>query len=260
LGTVIGAVLGAGVLYLIGGTVVLVRLHQANLPVEQGLDVIPREKLLLIGAREVIIVLAVSTALLLLLKLKRRFLAFVLLIGAALLFVPLTPAGIAWPVVLLIVLLMWLILEQQSKTRWALLVIPILVLVAVVFRYNDPPSRFSEGNVWTNDPQNMVCRSILLGRKQTEIYASQCGAFLSIKDDYVYLANAGTGSSDSPPEVWSVPKASVKRLILTDHVDPRAPRVSIIGRLTRFMGVSTISCNPLECWIGHRNVGSRIFG
>jgi hypothetical protein len=265
LGTVIGAVLGAGILYVIGGTVVLVRLHQADLPVEQGLDVISREQLLLVGAREAIVVLALSVGIISLLKLKRRVLTFGILACAALFFAPLTPAGIAWPVVILLALALWLALEKKASTQWALLIIPILVLMAAVLRYYDPPSRFAEGHIWTKDPANRFCRRIYFYPDKTQpaisITASYCGAFMSVNDDNVYVAwRAGAARAENPPEILGVPKASVQRFVLTDPVDPRAPRPSLFGRVTREFGWSAISCNPLECWIGSRNVGSRIFG
>jgi hypothetical protein len=260
LGTVLGAVLGAGVLYVIGGAVELVRLAQANLPVEQGLDVAPREQLLLMGGREVIVVLALSALIVWLLRTRHRTPVFIGLTVIAIAIVPLTPAGIAWPVVLAAALGAWLISERSASTRWVVLAIPLLVLVAVVFRYADPPSRFSDGNVWTAEPGKARCRWLPVGDTTARKHASWCGAFVSSNAEYVYIGIPGVEGTAHPPELQGLTKSSVKRLVLTDHVDRRAPRTSVVGRVTHRLGWSSISCNPLECWIGQTNFGSRIFG
>jgi hypothetical protein len=276
LGTTIGAVAGAGVVYVIGGMVSVIRLRQAHLPVEQGLDVIPREQLLLIGAREVILVLALSLGLFLLLdriQPPRCYSVLAILALASLLLAPLTRAGLVWPVAILAVLGLWWLHERGSTV--AFVAIPIVILLVVAFRYDDPPPRFFQGNVWTSEAPRQGCRydrPNQVGRR-----ASYCGVFLGVTGDHVYLGLPGRdtqpkGKAPQPREIVGLPKDTVKKLVLTEfsncpaRSDPRppgcvsAPRLSLVGRVTRRLGLSGISCIPLECWIGRKNHGRGVFG
>jgi hypothetical protein len=270
LGTTISAVVGVGVIYVIGGMVAILRLRQAHLPVEQGLDVTPREQLLVIGAREVVLVLALSLVFFLLLdkvSAPWSFLIVLLLCGAALLLAPVTPAGLVWPVAILLVLGLWL-LHEKRESSLALLAIPVVILVAVASRYDDPPARFFEGNVWTDAPPLTGCR--LDVGEDPKSAASSCGLFLGVTDDNVYLGFPGGGGT--PRQIVGLPKSTVEKIVLTEFVTcpdsprrqprgcARAPRLSIVGRVARWLGGPEISCNPLECWIDGTNHGSRVFG
>jgi hypothetical protein len=267
LGTAIGAFAGAGVVYVIGGMVSVIRLRQSQLPVEQGLDVIPREQLLLIGAREVIVVLALSLGLFLLLdKIQppRCYVVLAILALASLLLAPLTRAGLVWPVAILAVLGLWW-LHQRGSTV-ALMTIPIVMLLVVAYRYDDPPPRFFAGNIWTGEAPRQGCRfdrPNQVGRR-----ASYCGVFLGVTGDHVYLGLPGK----DPREIVGLPKDTVKKIVLTEFSNcpdspasrppgcVSAPRLSLVGRVTRELGLSAISCIPLECWIGRKNHGRGIFG
>jgi hypothetical protein len=269
LGTAIGAVAGAGVVYVIGGMVSVIRLRQSQLPVEQGLDVIPREQLLLIGAREVIVVLALSLGLFLLLdKIEppRSYVVLGILALSSFLLAPLTRAGLVWPVAFLVVLGLWWLHERGSTV--AVMAIPVVILLVVAFRYDDPPPRFFAGNVWTSEAPRQGCRfdrPNQVGRR-----ASYCGVFLGVIGDHVYLGLPG--KDPRPREIVGLPKDEVKKIVLTEFSNcpespasrppgcVSAPRLSLVGRVTRGLGLSAILCIPLECWIGRKNHGRGVFG
>ncbi len=272
LGTAISAVVGVGVVYAIGGMVSILRLRQAGLPVEQGLDVMPREQLLVVGAREVILVLVLSLVLFLILtkvKAPWSYVTMLALCLVALVLAPITLSGFAWPVAILLVLGLWHI-HQKRGSYLALLAIPVVVLVAVAFRYDDPPARFYAGNVWNDEEPYGECR--FDRTDELRVQASRCGYYLGITDDNVYI---GIPTSKSERrEIIGLPTRTVKRVMLTEFPscpDPGeteppvrgctlAPRLSLLGHYLRWRGWGEISCNPLECWVGNTNHGSRVFG
>ena len=187
---------------------------------------------------------------------------------ASLLLAPLTRAGLIWPLAILVVLVLWRLHERGSTV--AFLGIPIVILVVVAFRYDDPPPRFFEGNVWTSEAPRQGCRfdrPNQVGRR-----ASYCGVFLGVTGNHIYLGLPGDDSQ--PREIVGVSQDEVKKLVLTEFsscpeaeaADPRppgcvsAPPLSLAGRVTRRLGWSALSCIPLECWIGQKNHGRGVFG
>jgi hypothetical protein len=90
--------------------------------------------------------------------------------------------------------------------------IPIVILLVVTYRYDDPPPRFFEGNVWTSDAPWQGCRFERPNQRGRR--ASYCGVFLGVTGDHVYLGLPG--KDPQPREIVGLPKDTVKKIVLTE--------------------------------------------
>jgi len=244
LATVITAIVGAGLIYVLGGLAMGLRLDGSHFPIEEGLKVVPREVLLLIGFRELLLVLVTGAAILCL----RSYLIWVA--AALFLLVPLTLEGLFWPIGLLIVYAVWRYSRVQPFERAALACF-IFALIAVPLRFTDPPYRFPAALIYT--PK--ACENLELA--VTEDGAACKGGLISSTSSGVYVG-APPGVVGSARIVF-VPNSQITDMVLTEHF-PVAPRASLLGRLAAELGIGSFSCNPLECWVRKRNYGATYLG
>jgi hypothetical protein len=256
--TVASAIAAAGVLYIVGGIAVLVRLAQTHLPVEQGLYVVPREVLLLIGVREFLVAVVVAMAVYALSRWTSHLL-WLQLVAVALVaaVVPLTFGGLIWPGALLAALVASALLGGGARAAWLPVIIVALILVATVSRYTNPPYRFPIGSVYKKGvPAATGCPRVDAQDKQP----SYCGAYLSSTSDNVYIGITDrTETSYDEAEIIIIPRDGVEKVFVSSPPASRAPRTSLIGRLIDRFGPG-VSCTLLECWIEERNYGARWFG
>jgi hypothetical protein len=246
LATVITAIAGAGLIYVLGGVAMGLRLDGSHFPIEEGLKVVPREVLLLIGFRELLLVLVTSAAILWL----RSYLAW--LAAALFLLVPLTLEGLFWPVGLLIVYALWRYSRARAFER-AVLACFVFAVIAVPLRFTDPPYRFPATLIYTPT----ACEKFELALAED----GACkGGLISSTSSGVYVgAPPGVVGLNSPARIVFVPNSQITDMVLVEHF-PIAPRASLLGRLAAELGVGAFSCNPLECWVRKRNYGARYLG
>jgi hypothetical protein len=234
-----------GLVYVLGAYAMALRLRGAGFPAEEGLRAISRETLVFLGTREFLFVLLPLLGVIWL----RRYLPW--LAAALLLVVPLTFAGLAWPLALLLLYAIWRLSGVHGFDRLvvsSLLVVPILVPL----RYADPPYRIPAVVVYTKTG----CRHQELSLNEGQ---GCLGGLISSGSDGVYVG-APSGAANRPePRIVLIPQSEIVDLVITRHF-PVAPRTSLLGRLTRWIGIAGVSCNPLECWVGKRNYGVRIIG
>jgi hypothetical protein len=246
LATVITAIAGAGLIYVLGGLAMGLRLDGSHFPIEEGLKVVPREVLLLLGFRELLLVLLTSAAILWL----RSYLVWVA--AGLFLIVPLTLEGLFWPVGLLIVYALWRYSRVQAFERAALACF-VFAVIAVPLRFTDPPYRFPATLIYTSK----ACEKFELALAKD----GACkGGLISSTSSGVYLgAPPGVVGLNSPARIVFVPNSQITDMVLVEHF-PVAPRASLLGRLAAELGVAAFSCNPLECWVRKHNYGSRYLG
>jgi hypothetical protein len=246
LATVITAIAGAGLIYVLGGLAMGLRLDGSHFPIEEGLKVVPREVLLLIGFRELLLVLLTSATILWL----RSYLVWVA--AALFLLVPLTLEGLFWPIGLLVVYAVWHYSRVQPFERAALACF-VFAVIAVPLRFTDPPYRFPATLIYTPT----ACEKFELALAED----GACkGGLISSTSSGVYVgAPPGVVGVNSPARIVFVPNSQIHDMVLVEHF-PVAPRASLVGHVAGALGFGSFSCNPLECWVRKHNYGARYFG
>jgi hypothetical protein len=241
IGGVITAVLSAATATLLGGIVFAIRLDKVNLPVEEGLRAIPRETLLLIGARELLLSTLVAIVLLLL---ARHTMSAVVVAVVMFVVVPFTVAGYAWP---LAVLVAAFVIPRLPNAIVVAITTFVLACVITTVRFTDPPFAFSSGElVRTFEKSGVACDG--LEKEKTRL----CGDYLGKHDDGVYLGQS------SNQRILFVPKEDFDAILLSPPSTISAPRTSLLGRLTDRVG-NSFSLTPLDLWVGHSRKGGYLF-
>jgi hypothetical protein len=255
---VASAVATAGVLYVVGGAAVLIRLAQTRLPVEQGLYVMPRDVLLLLGVREFLVAVAVAVVVYGLTIWSGGSL-WIQLIAVAVVacVVPLTYGGLVWPSALLAAIIVSRLLVSGARAVWLPIVVVGLMLVAVVSRYTDPPFRFPRGSVFQlNAPPVRGCPRYDSNKRPP----SYCGAYLGSTSDSVFIGIVDRPeTSYDEAEIVIIPRDEVRKIFVSSPPTTPAPRTSLLGRVVDRFG-PRVSCTPLECWVGDHNYGARELG
>jgi len=192
----LAAALGsAATAYILGGVVLSLRLEQANFPIQDGLNAIPRSTMLVTGVRELVITAFVGLVLLFVVlgwgafarwafSLKEEI-GIGIVIGLLLLVGPLNAAGLAWPVAMSVLACGAYLAKRRAakEPNWApsLMVTAILVLGAVaaitLARYTSPPYQFALAEVQMQADEET-------GKRESTFW----GGYLGGDSQYVYLA------------------------------------------------------------------------
>ena len=241
-GGVITVIASAATAALLGGIVFAIRLNEVGLPVEEALRVIPRETLVLVGARELLIAGVLAIVLLLL---ARTTLALALAVALIVALVsPMTFAGLAWPAAIVLV---WVAARYVRQAMLVAVGTFVLACILTSVRYTDPPYAFSVAQVVrASDDAIHGCGS--LEQSKTRI----CGAYLSRHNDGVYL---GSPAND---RIVFVPKEAVRGVILYPPPDHGSPRTSVFGRVAPDF-IPRIDLTPLNLWVDGEHKGWSIF-
>jgi hypothetical protein len=251
LATAVSAVAGIGLIYILGGIAMALRLEGSRFPIEEGLKVVPRETLLLLGFRELLLVLV---GIFVILRL-RSYLHWIA--GVLVLLVPLTVEGLVWPLGLLVVYAIWRYSRENAFER-AAVATALFTVVAVPLRFSDPPYRFPAAVVVTPT----ACRQLELAlaeKPQPGEDLSCRGGLISSTSSGVYLGAPPGAVDGSKSRIVFIPHSDITDFVLESHF-PVAPRTSILGRFADAAGLPRFSCNPLECWVREENYGARFLG
>jgi hypothetical protein len=239
---VVGAA-GIAIAYLFGGLVMAVRLTKVGMPVEQGLTLIPREQILLVGIRELLIAGAIGVFFLFLAGRRWRW---ILMVAAVLLLLaPLTVGGTIWAGLLVTLAFVTQLIAARSSDSagiWILVVSGIMLLIACALRYQDPPFRFPVGQIVTEQSTVDECGPLAEHKRI-------CGAFLGFTSDDIRI---GSPARDF---FAVVSRDKVERIYIAPPPETSPPRRSLIARLTD----SQFSATPtLDFWINGHDLSPRL--
>jgi hypothetical protein len=244
-GATVLAAAAAAVIYITGGIADAFRFDTIGLPVEASLSVVPRQDLLLLGVRELLLGTLVGAAVVAVVaRLSARKVAVLAIVMA--LIVPGTTAGYLWPVALLAV---GLLVQKVGWNEWIIAAALGLGVVATVGRYSNPPYHLAIGEVVRVDTKKFKCGD-LRSKAQT------CGAFLASTAEGAYVG----GPSDKT--LVFVPKARIRALVLRPPPASRAPSPSLLGLLADAISpLPRVSITPLgDLWVGNAYHGRSILG
>jgi hypothetical protein len=245
LGAIVSAVSAAGLIYVLGGLVVAVRLSEIGLPVEEALAVIPKERLLLIGIRESLVGVAVGLGFLVVSRLTWFWVGPIA--ALLVLVVPFTVGGLLWPASMLAFVALAKRIARPGGGLTAVavtLATVVAVGIVVVGRYRDPPLGLPVAQVARTDTELPECGPGV-EKKMT------CGAYLAATSEGIFIAGPERDS------ITFLPKDRLKHVDLYPPPDAGPPRRSLFGRITsRFW--RPIALTPLDWWIGTRHYGFRL--
>jgi hypothetical protein len=231
---------------MLGGIVFAIRLTEVGLPVEEALRAVPRETLVLVGARELLIAGVVAIGLLLLARMI--VLAVAVAVGLALV-APLTFAGLAWSAAVVIVLLATRHIRQVMVVAVGTFV---LACVLTAVRFTDPPYAFSSVQILRASDPSIGCANVL-----EEAMSRVCGAYLGRHNDGVYVGNP------DDDRIVFVPKETLRAVVLFPPPDHGSPRRSVLGRVAnvvlRERSSTRVDLTPLDLWVDGEHKGWSIF-
>jgi hypothetical protein len=242
LATLVTAVAGAGLIYVLGGLAMALRLEGSRFPIEEGLKVVPREVLLLLGVRELLLVLLAVAAILWL----RSYLVWIA--SALLLIAPLTLEGLFWPLGLLIVYALWRYSPFRPFER-AAVACSVFAIIAVPLRFTDPPFRFPATLVYASK----ACMNLELALAPD---LACKGGLISSASSGIYLgAPPGVVGKHSPARIVFIPSSQIRDMVLVAHFAV-APRASPNGDEKLDLAVASLG-NDVRVLLGNGGGGFR---
>lgn len=243
--------------YVVGGIVLALRLSQARFPVQASLDVIPPSVLLVAGVRDLLLSAIIALLLCGLMLAATVWLpdwcAF-LVPGLLLLIVPLNLGGLAWPVGLCVLgVLFWRSKARMERDRtWVppvgliASVCAVVVLGLTLARYTVPPYKYPVGELQVRNPDKPNARF------------TAAGGYIGAANDFVYIA--GSDRTDEPGDS-SFLAAYARDQVLYMRISPppegtERPRTSILGSIIR----PRLALTPVgDIWWRDRYEGIRLF-
>ena len=250
---IVGVVTSVAFAYVLGGVVIALQLDLAGYLVQDGMQVIPPQRLLFTGIRELVLsalVGAILVGLMVAIGAARAptlvtVLALPLLLA---LFVPLNAGGLSWPIALAAVgvLLVAVHGRYANGGRVPLLAVLLGVLVAVtavtLTRYMVPPQRFARATVAFKPAAGQPAQR------------AREGGFLASNSDFVYVAYRTTKTDAGSIEAFG--RETVAALRLRPPPDEPDPQPSLFGVVT---GIDVAVTPLLDLWVDDRYSGLRLF-
>ena len=251
--TRVGAITGAfaglvAFLYVIGGAVMWIRFRSAGLPADQAVSLVPRDQLLVIGLRVLVLPALLSGAVFALLAQRQRrrqleyatwgqvplraslcWLGAIVVLG---LVVPLTPGALAWPIAAFALWAGWhqCIAEAFRPTDprtfplWRAVGLAVLLSAGVsLARQFDSPVQLPSATVQVGDRP------------------SQTGVLVSANSDQVAVGFRERG------EIMIFARSQLSNFLVGPTLDRRAPRASLLSRVLKG---GAWAATPLELWCG----------
>ena len=246
-----GVVTSVAFAYVLGGVVVALQLDLAGYLVQDSMQVIPPQRLLFTGVRELVLSALIGAilvgAMVAIGAARAPTLVTVLALPLVLaLFVPLNAGGLSWPIALAAVGVLLVAVHRRyaGGDRVPLLPVLLAVLIAVttvtLTRYMVPPQRFARATVeFTTAAGQPVAPE---------------GGFLASNSDFVYVGYRAT--KDDPGSIRAFGRETVASVRLRPPPEERDPQPSLFGVVT---GVDVAVTPLLDLWIDDRYVGLRLF-
>ena len=241
--------------YVLGGVVIALQLDVAGYLVQDGMQVIPPQRLLFTGIRELVLSALVGAILVGVMvaigAARAPTLVTVLALPFVLaLFVPLNAGGLSWPVALAAVgvLLVAVHRRYQNQTGDRILLLPALVGVIVAVtavtltRYMVPPQRFARATVELKPVAGQPAQR------------APEGGFLASNSDFVYVGYRTTRTDAGSIEAFA--RETVAAVRLRPPPEERDPRPSLFAVVT---GIDVAVTPLLDIWVDDRYEGLRLF-
>jgi hypothetical protein len=248
-----GVVTSVAFAYVLGGVVIALQLDLAGYLVQDGMQVIPPQRLLFTGIRELVLSTLVGAILVGLMvaigAARAPTLVTVLTLPIVLaLFVPLNAGGLSWPIALAAVgvLLVAVHRRYENGGRVPLLAVLLGVLVAVtavtLTRYMVPPQRFARAAVEFKPTAGQPAQ-----------HAPE-GGFLASNSDFVYVGYRTTKTDAGSIEAFA--RETVAAVRLRPPPEERDPQPSLFAVVT---GIDVAVTPLLDLWVDDRYKGLRLF-
>jgi len=250
---VAGVVTSVAFAYVLGGVVIALQLDLAGYLVQDGMQVIPPQRLLFIGIRELVLSALVGAILVGLMvaigAARAPTLVTVLALPLVLtLFVPLNAGGLSWPIALAAVGVLLVAVHRRYENGDRIPLLPVLlgVLVAVtavtLTRYMVPPQRFARATV-----------EFKLAADQPAQRAPE-GGFLASSSDFVYLGYRTTKTDAGSIQAFR--RETVAAVRMRPPPEERDPQPSLFAVVT---GIDIAVTPLLDLWVDDRYEGLRLF-
>ncbi len=239
--------------YVLGGVVIALQLDLAGYLVQDGMQVIPPQRLLFTGIRELVLSALVGAILVGLMvtigAARAPTLVTVLALPLVLaLFVPLNAGGLSWPIALAAVGVLLVAVHRRYENGGRVPLLPVLlgVLVAVtavtLTRYMVPPQRFARATVEFKPAEGQP------GQRAPE------GGFLASNSDFVYVGYRTTSTDAGSIQAFG--RETVAAVSLRPPPEERDPQPSLFGVVT---GIDVAVTPLLDVWVDDRYKGLRLF-
>ncbi len=250
---VAGVLTSVAFAYVLGGVVIALQLDLAGYLVQDGMQLIPPQRLLFTGVRELVLSGLVGAILVGVMvgigAARAPTFATVLAFPLALaLFVPLNAGGLSWPIALAAVGVLLVIVYRRYENERPVPLLPVLlgVLVAVtavtLTRYMVPPQRFA--------------RATVVFKPVADQPAQQApeGGFLASNSDFVYVGYRTTKTDAGSIDAFA--RETVAAVRLRPPPEERDPQPSLFAVVT---GIDIAVTPLLDLWVDDRYEGLRLF-
>jgi hypothetical protein len=250
---IVGVLTSVAFAYVLGGIVIALQLDLAGYLVQDGMQVIPPQRLLFTGVRELVLSTLVGAILVGVMvaigAARAPTLVTVLALPAVLmLFVPLNAGGLSWPIALAAVGVGLVVIHRRYARGQRVPPLPVLagLLIAVtavtLTRYMVPPQRFVRATVEFKPAEGRAAE-----------HAPE-GGFLASNSDFVYVGYRATASG--PGSIDAFARETVAAVRLRPPPDERDPQPSLFGLVT---GVDVAVTPLLDLWVDDRYEGVQLF-
>ena len=250
---VAGVVTSVAFAYVLGGVVIALQLDLAGYLVQDGMQVIPPQRLLFTGVRELVLSALVGAILVGLMvaigAARAPTLVTVLALPLILaLFVPLNAGGLSWPIALAAVGTLLVAVHRRYANEQRVTLLPVLlgVLVAVtavtLTRYMVPPQRFARATVEIKPVAG------------SPVERAPQGGFLASNSDFVYVGYRTTATDAG--SIAAFARETVAAIRLRPPPDEPDPQPSLFGVVT---GIDIAVTPLLDLWVDDRYEGLRLF-
>ena len=248
-----GVVTSVAFAYVLGGVVIALQLDLAGYLVQDGMQVIPPQRLLFTGIRELVLsglVGAILVGLMVAIGAARApTLVTVLALPFVIaLFVPLNAGGLSWPLALAVVGVLLVAVHRRYESGDHVPLVPVLlgVLVAVtaitLTRYMVPPQRFARATVEFKPAAGQPAEP------------APEGGFLASNSDFVYVGYRTTNTDAG--SIAAFGRETVAAVRLRPPPEERDPQPSLFAIVT---GIDVAVTPLLDLWVDDRYEGLRLF-
>ena len=248
-----GVVTSVAFAYVLGGVVIALQLDLAGYLVQDGMQVIPPQRLLFTGVRELVLSALVGAILVGVMvaigAARAPTLVTVLALPLVLaLFVPLNAGGLSWPIALAAVGVLLVAVHRRYESGGRVPLLPVLlgVLVAVtavtLTRYMVPPQRFARATVEFKPAESQPAER------------APEGGFLASNSDFVYVGYRTTSADAGSIQAFG--RETVAAVRLRPPPEERDPQPSLFGVVT---GIDVAVTPLLDLWYDDRYRGLRLF-
>jgi hypothetical protein len=250
---VVGVVTSVAFAYVLGGVVIALQLDLAGYLVQDGMQVIPPQRLLFTGVRELVLsalVGAILVGLMVAIGAARRptYITMLALPLVLALFVPLNAGGLSWPIALAGVGLLLVAVHRRYEQNGRVPLLPVLlgVLVAVtavtLTRYMVPPQRFARATVEFKPAAGQPAQR------------APEGGFLASNSDFVYVGYRATTTDEGSIDAFG--RETVAAVRLRPPPEERDPQPSLFAVVT---GIDVAVTPLLDIWVDDEYKGLRLF-